>query len=83
MRTSAGTFSLLTGMNTPFSSSSAISFCLNEVNDESMLMILKMTLAIDAKYFLNRPRPRLIDSVSDVDSSVMSTIESMMRSELV
>jgi hypothetical protein len=54
------------------------------INDELMLMILKTTLTIDAKYFLDRSRSRFIDSLSDdVDSSVMSIIESMMRFELV
>jgi hypothetical protein len=81
---------LLIDKKTPFSSRSTISFCLNAVNDddESMLMILKMTLTIDAEYFLDRPRSHLIGSMNDdVDSSVMSTIESagsgLVRSRLV
>jgi hypothetical protein len=79
---------LLTDMKTSFLSKSTISFCLNAMNDESMLMILKMTLTmtltINTKYFLDRSRSRLIDSMSDdVDSLVMSTIESIIKFELV
>jgi hypothetical protein len=75
IRIFADTSLLLIDKKTSFSNRSTISFCLNAMNDELMLMILKMTLTIDAKYFLNRPRSRFIDS--------MSTIESMMRFELV
>ncbi len=89
IRTSVDTFLLLTDKKTLFWRKSTISFCLNAmndelINDELMLMILKTTLTIDAKYFLDRSRSRFIDSLSDdVDSSVMSIIESMMRFELV
>ncbi len=91
IRTSADTSSLLTDSNTLFSSRSTISFCLNEINDkstndESTLMILKMTsaIAIDARYFLDRSRSRFADPVNDsVDLSVVSTIESVMRFELI
>jgi hypothetical protein len=85
------TFFLLIDENTSFSSNSTISFCLKEMNDESVLtksmIALKMTLAIDAKYFLDRSRSRFIDSMSDVDSSIVSIIESarfeLVRSRLV
>ncbi len=68
IRTSVDTFLLLIDMNTSFSSNSTISFCLNEVNDESTLMILKTKLAIDARNFLSRSRSRLIDSMSIIES---------------
>jgi hypothetical protein len=73
IRTSAGTFFLLIGINTPFSSSSVISFCLNEVNDESTLMI-KTKLVADAKNFLSRPRSRLIGAVGTIESIVMGLV---------
>ncbi len=47
-------------------------FCRDAMNDDTTdSIVLKTKLAIDAKYFLDRPRPRLTDSVN--------TIESMMR----
>ncbi len=73
-------FFLLTDMNTFFSSSSTIFFCRDAVNDddESMLMILKMILTIDAKYFLDRPRSRLIDSMSVIESARFELVRSRL-----
>jgi hypothetical protein len=60
-------------MNTPFFSRSTISFCLNAVNDDTIdsAVVLKIKLAADAKNFLKRPRPRLIDAVGTIESIVM------------
>ncbi len=81
IRTSVDTFFLLTDINTSFSSSSAISFCLNAVNDDIIdSTVLKTKLAVDAKNFLSRPRPRLIDSVSTIES-VCSGIDSTDESD--
>jgi hypothetical protein len=86
------TFFLLTDKKISFSSKSTIFFCLNAMNDESILIesiiASKTKLTIDAKYFLDRSRSRLIDSMNDdVDSSIMSIIEwakfELVRSRLV
>jgi hypothetical protein len=61
----------LTDKKTPFSSKSAISCCLEAVNDESMLVIelrVKLRYAVEAEYFLDRPRPRLIGSVRTIEA---------------
>jgi hypothetical protein len=76
IRTSVDTFSLLTDINTSFSNRLAISFRLNEMNDESTLMILKTKLTIDAKNFLDRPRSRLIDAVNTIES-ICSEVDSI------
>jgi hypothetical protein len=78
IRIFADTFFLLTDKNTLFSSKSTISFCLNAVNDESTLIVLKMTLAIDARYFLNRPRQRLIDSMNTIESAKFGLVRSRL-----
>ncbi len=61
IRTSEGTSALLTDKKTSFSSRSAISCCLDAVNDESALVIelrIKLRYAAGAGNFLNRPRSR-------------------------
>jgi hypothetical protein len=62
---------LLVDKKTSFSSNSAIFHCLDAVNDESALMIalrVKLRYAIEVKYFLDRSRSRLIDSMRIIES---------------
>ncbi len=60
-------------MNTPFSSSPAISFCLDEVNDDTAdSVVLKTKLMVGAGYFLGRPRSRLTGPVGTIGSAVGS-----------
>ncbi len=69
IRTSVDTFLLLIDINISFSNKSTISFCRNEINDDATdSIVLKTKLAIDAKYFLNRSRSRLIDSMNTIKS---------------
>ncbi len=80
IRTSVDTSFLLIDINTSFSSSLIISFCLNKMNDESTLMILKMKLAIDARNFLKQPRSRLINSMNIIESIMMRSVCSKIDS---
>ncbi len=70
---------LLIDKKTSFSSRSTISFCLNAMNDESTLMMLKMTLTTGGRNFLSRPRSRLTDSMSTIES-VCSEVDSIGES---
>ncbi len=79
------TFFLLIDKNTFFSSKLAIFFCRDAMNDDTRsiaTIVLKMKLAIDAKYFLSRSRSRLIDAMNTIESIMMrllwdSTIDSV------
>jgi hypothetical protein len=71
VRTSEEISALLTDKKTSFSSNSAIFCCLDAMNDESALVIalrVKLRYAIEVEYFLDRSRPRLIDSVRTIKS---------------
>jgi hypothetical protein len=63
-------------MNISFSNKSTISFFRDAMNDDTRLIasiVLKMKLAIDEKNFLSRPRSRLIDAMSIIESIVMKS----------
>jgi hypothetical protein len=64
---------LLIDKKTSFSSNSAIFCCLDAMNDESRLVIelrIKLRYAAEAKYFLDRSRPRLTGSMRIIESIV-------------
>ncbi len=67
IRTSIDTLSLLIDSKTSFSSSSAISFVRDAMNEKSisvMILSIKLMYAIDAENFLDRSRSRLTSAVS-------------------
>jgi hypothetical protein len=59
----------LTDKKTSFSSNSAISCCLDAVNDEDESAVIeleiKLRYAIEAEYFLDRSRSRFDDDARD------------------
>jgi hypothetical protein len=84
IRTSERTSVLLIDKKISFSSNSAIFCCLDAMNDESAVIELKIKLryAIEAKYFLDRSRSRLIDSVRTIESMTKWSFSNSMNEDI-
>jgi hypothetical protein len=86
IRTSERISILLTSKKTFFSSRSAIFCCLDAMNDEdesSMIELrIKLRYAIEAKYFLDCSRSRLIDSVRIIESIAKWSFSNSMNEDI-
>jgi hypothetical protein len=84
IRISEETSVLLIDKKTSFSSNSAIFCCLYAMNNESAVIELKIKLryAIEAKYFLDRSRSRLIDSVRTIESIAEWLFSNSMKGKI-